>query len=75
MVRVLCVRILLTKSELRDQCTVSLDVILLEILEQASSLTDHLQKSSSGVVILRILLQVLCKLSDSLGKNRDLNLR
>ena len=70
-----CPSVLLTKTKLCDQCTVSFDVVLLQILEKSSSLTDHLQKASSGMMILRVLLQVLGELRDPCGQHRDLNFR
>lgn len=38
---------LFSQTKSLDQCTVSLDIFLFQISEKASSLTNHLQKSSS----------------------------
>ena len=38
---------LLSESEFFDDCAVALDVFLLEISEKISSVTDHLEKTSS----------------------------
>ena len=66
---------LLSDAELLNQGTILLKVRLLEVIQQASSLTNHLQKTSVGMIILRVLLHVLGELGNSCSKNRDLNLR
>ena len=66
---------LLTDTQLGDQGTIALDVLLHEIIEQAAALTDHLVQAAAGVVVLRVLLEVLGELSDALGEDSDLNLR
>ena len=66
---------LLTETELLYDSTVSVDVLLLELTEEVTSVTNHLEKTSSGVVILLVDLQMFGKVVDSLGENCDLNLR
>lgn len=66
---------LLTDTQLGDQGTIALDVLLHEVVEQAAALTDHLVQAAAGVVVLRVLLEVLGELSDALGEDSDLNLR
>ena len=66
---------LFTKSELLDDCSVTLNILFLEIVEHASALTDHLQKASSGMMIFREFLKMLCQLADALGQNSDLYFR
>ena len=66
---------LLTDTQLGDQGTIALDVLLHEIIEQAAALTDHLVQAAAGVVVLRVLLEVLGELSDALGEDSDLDLR
>ena len=65
---------LLTDTQLGDQGTIALDVLLHEIIEQAAALTDHLVQAAAGVVVLRVLLEVLGELSDTLGEDSDLDL-
>ena len=64
---------LLTDTATFDDGTVTFDVVLLEIVQELSSLTDHLLHTSAGVVVLRIASKVLGELSDSLRENGNLN--
>ena len=64
---------LLADTEAGDDGTVALDVGFGEVIEQALSLTDHLQKAASGVVVVLVLLEMLGKVVDSLGENSDLD--
>ena len=66
---------LLSQSKSLDQGTISLNILILQIIQHTSSLSNHLQKSSSGVMVLGIVLQMLGQLSDPFGKDSDLNLR
>ena len=66
---------LLSEFQLLDQCTVTLEILLLQIVKKSSSLTNHLQKASSGMMILLVALQMSGKLTDSLGQKCDLNFR
>ena len=72
-----CPRInaLLSESESLDQCTITVNVLLSEISKKAASVTDHLQKTSVGMKILRILLHMLCEGSDVGCQKRYLNFR
>ena len=65
---------LLTDTQLLDGSSVSLDVLALEVSEEVSSLTYHLQQASSGVMILLVNLQMLGEVIDPLGEDSDLNL-
>ena len=51
-----CLQVLLSDAQSLDQGTISLDVILLQIVQQTTSLTYHLQQTTSGMMILRIAL-------------------
>lgn len=66
---------LLTESEFCDYCTVTLNILLLEIVEKAAALTDHLKKTTAAVIILVVYLEVLGELGDALRKNRNLYFR
>ena len=48
--------LLLSDAQSVDQCTISLDISLLQIVKQTTSLTYHLQQTSSGVMIPRVAL-------------------
>lgn len=63
---------LLTETELLDESSVSLDVDLCKVLQKVSSVTDHLQHTAAGVVILGVLLEVFVQFVDTSGQNRDL---
>ena len=65
--------ILLSEAELSDQSTISLDISVLEVLEKSPSLTDHLQKTSVGGMILRVSLEVLLKVVDPCCEKCNLN--
>src|SRR5574340_646484 len=47
-------RLLLAEPEALDQGLVARDVALLEVIEQAAPLADHLEQSAAGVVVLRV---------------------
>ena len=42
--------------------------------QKVSSVTDHLQKTSSGVMVMRMLFQMSIQVVDSLGEHCDLDL-
>ena len=50
---------LLTQAELCNDCTIPVDVLLGEVVEKASALTDHHEKAAAGVVVLLMLTQML----------------
>ena len=66
---------LLSQIQLSNDRTVALDVNLLQVAQKISSVTNHFLQTSAAVEILRISLQVLGQVSDSLGQDCDLNLR
>ena len=65
---------LLSEAELLDNSSVSLNILLSEVVEKLLSVTNHLGKTSLRVEVLRILLHVLGEAVDSIGKDSDLNL-
>lgn len=65
---------LLTNTQLLDDSTVSLNICLHQIVEEVTSVTNHLEQTSSGVVILLVGLKMFGKVADSLGEDSDLNL-
>src|SRR5690606_8809487 len=64
---------LLTQPQLLDQAVVPLNVLLLEIGEQAAALVDHHQQAAARVVVLVVVLEVLGQVADALGEDRDLD--
>lgn len=61
-------------AELLDQDAVLFDIAVLDVLEKAAALTDKHHKATTSVVILLVLLEVLGKVANTLGKNCDLDL-
>ena len=64
--------VLLSQSELTDDCTVTLNVNLLEVVEQVSSVTDHLLQTAAAVEVLLVGLQVLGQVVDTGSQNGNL---
>src|SRR5918994_2411746 len=64
---------LATQAELADQGPVALDVVALEVTEQAAALADEHQEPAARVVVLAMLAEMLRELVDPLGEQRDLN--
>ena len=65
---------LFTDAATFDDRTVAFDIVLEKVVEELSSLTDHLLHTSAAVVVLGVLLKVLGELADSLGEDSDLYL-
>ena len=63
----------LADVQLRDNGTITLDIFLGQVVEQAAALTNHLVHAKTAVVIVGVTLQVLGELKDALGKNGDLD--
>ena len=66
---------LLSQAKLFDDITVTVDILLLQICKKVSSVTYHLEKSSTAVVVLVILFQMLGKIVDSACENSNLYFR
>ena len=66
--------VLLAQTQLGNDGAVTLDILLLEIVEKVSSLTDHLQQTAAGVMILLVDLHMLGQIVDPLGQDCDLYL-
>ena len=63
---------LLTQTELLDDRAVTLDIVLLEVCEEVSSVTDHLEKAATAVVVLVVRLHVFSQVVDTVGQKCDL---
>ena len=57
-----------TEAELLYDCSVSLDVDFLEIIQNLTTLTYKAEKRTACNHILLVLLHVLGKMSDTVGK-------
>ena len=67
--------LLFSQSETSDKASVSVDICLSEVLEKVSSLSYHLQKTSSGVVVFMMLFEVLVEVVDPVSKDSYLYFR
>ena len=65
---------LLTKTEGLDNSTITIDVVIVEVLQQLAALTYEHGQRTGCVVILVILLQVLCQMRDAIAEESDLSL-
>ena len=64
-----------SQTQLADDCTVALNIVVLEIVEQVPSVTDHLLQTAAAVEVLLVELEVLGQSVDAGSQNRNLNLR
>ena len=62
-------------AEALDQRTEALDVLLGQVLQQAATLADQDQQTTTGVVVVLVRLEVLGQVRDALGEHRHLDLR
>ena len=65
---------LLSESQLLNDFTVSLDILLRKIVEQVLSVTNHTEQTSLRVEVLLVSLQMLGKRVDSVSENSYLYL-
>ena len=65
---------LLSQTQLLNDLAVTLDVLLRQVAEEVLSVAYHLLKTSLGMEILGVLLQMLGEVVDALGEDRDLHL-
>ena len=68
------IQLLLSQTELFNDSSVSFDINLLEVVKKISSVTYHLEKAATAMVVLVVALEVLCEVRNSVSKNCDLNL-
>lgn len=66
--------LLLTDAQLCDNRTVTLDVLFMQVVEHLTTLTNHLQKATTAVVVVLMNLQMLGQLDNASAQNRDLHL-
>ena len=57
-----------TKTKLLDDIPVPLDVNFLEIIQNLTALTDETEKTAARYNVFLVLLHVLGKVSDTVGK-------
>src|SRR3954452_17398403 len=61
-------------AEAVDQRAEALDVLLRQVLQQATALTDEDQQTTAGVVVVLVGLEVLGQVGDPTGQQSDLDL-
>ncbi len=56
------------ETQLLDDSSVSLDVNLLKVVQELTTLRDQAKKAAARYHVFLVLLHVLCKVSDTVGK-------
>ena len=67
--------ILLADAQLRDDGLVALGVVLLQIVQQTTSLADHHKKTAAGRMVLLVRAEMIRKLPNTFAQNSNLNFR
>ena len=65
-------RKLLSQTQFLDDCTVTIDIFFLQVVEHIAATTYHFQQTTSGVMVVFVSFEMLGQVVDSLGKNCDL---
>jgi hypothetical protein len=67
--------LLLSQVKRFDKRTVFRQIVLFEIVEKSSALTDHFKKASAGMVIFCVVFEVGSEVVDALCEECDLYFR
>ena len=65
---------LAAQAELADQRAVALEILLLEVVQEAPAAADEHQQAAARVVVVLVLAQVLGEVVDAARQQRDLDL-
>ena len=65
---------LFTEIERLDDCSVALDVDLLQVFQQRAALADQAQQCALGSEVVLVALEVFSKVVDTVGKQGNLAL-
>lgn len=68
-------RSLFPEAEVRDESAVSLQICLLEVLEEPAPPSDHLEEPAPAVMIALVACKVVAQVVDPLGEKGDLDRR
>src|SRR5690242_12692295 len=68
-------QVLATQTETIDQRAITLDVVVLQVVEQTTALADEQQQATTAVVVVLVLLEVLGQMRDPAGQEGNLHLR
>src|SRR4029450_8684721 len=63
------------QAQLLDQCSVTLEILTLQIVQEPAATTDEHEQPAARVVVLRVRPKVLGQLVDARREQRDLHLR
>jgi hypothetical protein len=66
---------LLADAEFRDNRLITLGIVFLEVVEQATPLADQHEKAAARAVVFLVRLEVLRQLANPFAQQRDLNFR
>ena len=66
--------LLSAETKLLDDITVPFDVNFLEVVQELTALTDQTEEGATGYDVLLVSLDVLGKVSDTVGEQCDLAL-
>ena len=67
--------LLLANAEFLDYVLIALGIVVLEVIEQATTLAHHHQETAAGGVILLVRFEVFRQFADSFAKHRNLDFR
>lgn len=64
---------LVPQAQFLDDLPVSVDIGALQVVQETTTPSDHLEEPTTAVVILLVGAEMLCQIIDALGEQRDLN--
>src|SRR5215212_5939333 len=65
---------LAAQTELADERAIPLQVLLLEVVQEAPAAAHQHQEAAAGVMVVLVLAQVVGEVVDATGEHRDLDL-
>ena len=65
---------LATQSVNGEDRAIPLDVVFSDVVKEPTSLADHHEQATTGVVVVLVFLEVVVEIGDSRRKDRDLHL-
>lgn len=69
-----CFFALLSQIQFCNNGSVTLYILLYQVVQQTATLTNHLQQTATRMVVLRVNLQMLVQMIYASSQKRDLNL-
>jgi hypothetical protein len=65
---------LTANTELFDHCSVTFNILALEVIEQTATLTDDLEQTTSGMVVFFVSPEMIRQIGDAFRKKCNLHL-